>query len=145
MTSPGDEVFAGGSFYQEHSNEAREFQMAMLIDRLEAFREKYNCPAVLVGDMNTDYNSKALQYALSHGYRHAHDIATDFAEESIGYHNCFPWGFDTEYSSKPFKAAIDHILVTGEKEGAVKRFERYSPDYYFPISDHSPAYIDFEL
>lgn len=30
-------------------------------------------------------------------------------------------------------------------EGSVKRFERYSPDYYFPVSDHSPAYIDAEF
>ena len=30
-------------------------------------------------------------------------------------------------------------------DGAVKCFERYSPDYYYPLSDHSPAFIDIEL
>jgi len=40
---------------------------------------------------------------------------------------------------------IDHIYVIGEKDGSVKRFERYSPEYYYPISDHSPAYVDLEL
>jgi hypothetical protein len=44
-----------------------------------------------------------------------------------------------------FKKALDHIVISGEPEGAVKRFERYSPDYYFPISDHSMAFIDAEL
>jgi exonuclease III len=41
--------------------------------------------------------------------------------------------------------AIDHIFVAGAGKDAVKRFERYSPEYYFPISDHSPAYIDIEF
>ena len=128
-----------------HSDEAREYQIAMLCEALDRFRAKYDCPAFLVGDLNTGYDSKAVQSAFAKGFRHAHDIATDYAEEAVGYHYCFPDGFKTVYSDRPFKTAIDHILVAGEKEGSVKRFERYSPDYYFPISDHSPAYVDVEL
>ncbi len=128
-----------------HSDEAREYQIEMLTTALERFRAKYNCPAFLVGDLNTGYESKAVQSAFAKGFRHAHDIATDYAEEAVGYHYCFPDGFKTVYSDRPFKTAIDHILVIGEKEGSVKRFERYSPDYYYPISDHSPAYVDVEL
>ncbi len=127
------------------SDEAREYQIEMLTSALERFRAKYNCPAFLVGDLNTGYESKAVQSAFAKGYRHAHDIATDFAEEAVGYHYCFPDGFKTFYSDRPFKTAIDHILVLGEAEGSVKRFERYSPEYYYPISDHSPAYADIEL
>ena len=41
--------------------------------------------------------------------------------------------------------AIDHILVTGAEDGFVRRFERFSPDYYFPLSDHSPAFVDVEI
>ena len=128
-----------------HSDEAREYQIALLTAKLDEFRAKYNCPAFLVGDLNTGYDSKAVRSAFAKGYRHAHDIATDFAEEAVGYHYCFPNGFKTEYSDRPFKTAIDHILVLGEEEGSVKRFERYSPEYYYPISDHSPAYVDVEL
>lgn len=130
---------------QAYSDEAREYQIALLCEALDRFRAKYNCPAFLVGDLNTGYESKAVQSAFAKGFRHAHDIATDYAEEAVGYHYCFPDGFKTFYSDRPFKTAIDHILVAGEKEGSVKRFERYSPDYYFPISDHSPAYVDIEL
>lgn len=133
------------SNYLPHSDEAREYQIDLLTTALERFREKYNCPAFLVGDLNTSYESKAVQSAFAKGFRHAHDIATDYAEEAVGYHYCFPDGFKTAYSDRPFKTAIDHILVIGEKEGSVKRFERYSPDYYYPISDHSPAFVDVEL
>lgn len=127
-----------------HSDEAREYQIELLTTALDRFREKYNCPAFLVGDLNTGFDSKAVQSAIAKGYRHAHDIATDYAEEAVGYHYCFPDGFKTFYSDRPWRTAIDHILVIGEEEGSVKRFERYSPEYYYPISDHSPAFIDIE-
>lgn len=143
--SPSDKLFSQGSEYQEYSDEAREYQLSALVQKVNHYYHKYNCPAIIVGDMNTDYNSKAIQTALSCGYKHAYNVATEFAESSIGYHQCFPWGYETKYSDKPFESAIDHILVTNEKEGSIKRFERYSPDYYFPISDHSPAFIDVEF
>ena len=127
------------------SDKAREYQIALAIEKIEKYTKKYNCPAIFVGDMNTGYNTDAIRYAIDHGFRHARYIATDFANDTIGYHNCFGWGYEKFYLDQPFENAIDHILVKGEKEGSVKVFERYSPDYYFPISDHSPAYIDIEI
>ena len=127
------------------SDEAREQQIAMVLEKLREYRERYQCPAILVGDMNTAYHSKAMRFIRDQGFRHAHDIATDYAEESVGYHYCFPDGYRTQYDDRPFETAIDHIYVIGESEGALKRFERYSPEYYYPISDHSPAYIDMEF
>ena len=144
--SPAEESQAfGNTQYQLGSDEAREYQIHLLVNKIKEYREKYHCPAVLVGDLNTDYRSKAVQYLLKNGYRHAHDIAIEYAEESIGYHDCFPWGYTTEYYDQPFENAIDHIFIIGEPCGSVKRFDRYSPEYYFPISDHSPAFIDVEL
>ena len=143
--SPSETQSFGNTKFQAGSDEARELQIALLARKIEEYRAKYRCPAVLVGDLNTDYQSKAVQYLLKNGFRHAHDIATEYAEENIGYHDCFPWGYETKYYDGPFEKAIDHIFVIGETDGAVKRFERYSPDYYFPISDHSPAYIDVEF
>lgn len=132
-------------WYREGSDDAREYQISILLEKIKIYREKYNCPAVLVGDLNTGYNSKAVSHILSQGFRHAHHIATEYAEESVGYHYCFPDGFKTHYDDAPFETAIDHIYVIGEKEGAVKRFERYSPEYYYPISDHSALYADIEF
>jgi len=143
--SPSETQSFGNTKFQPGSDEEREHQIAILANKMKEYRAKYHCPAVLVGDLNTDYHSKAVQYLLKNGFRHAHDIATEYAEESIGYHDCFPWGYETKYYDSPFEKAIDHIFVIEEVDGSVKRFERYSPDYYFPISDHSPAYIDIEF
>ena len=137
----GDE---GHPSYRPHSHEAREYQMNMMIDHLEKFRQKYNCPAVAVGDINAKYDSLAIKAALTRGYRHAHDIAVEYADERNGWHYCFPDGY-VEYEPTPFKEGIDHILVGGEPEGFVKRFERYTPDYYVSLSDHYPVFADVEF
>ncbi|MBQ4384222.1 MAG: endonuclease/exonuclease/phosphatase family protein [Firmicutes bacterium] len=134
-----------GRNVQEGSDRARELQLALLTDRILEYYGKYGCPAFLVGDLNTGYLTPAVQTALRAGFRHAHDIAEEYAEEAVGYHYCFPDGFETYYYDRPFERAIDHILVYGAAPGTVKRFERYSPDYYYPVSDHSAAYVDVEI
>ena len=145
MTSPQNEDDLKKFGCRIGSDEAREQQISLLMEKMNAYRAKYDCPAILVGDMNTSYNSKAMQTVLVNGFRHAHDIATEYVEKAVGYHYCFASCYETEYYDWPFEKALDHIYVIGEDEGAVKRFERYSPDYYFPISDHSPAYVDLEI
>lgn len=143
--SPNDPTTFGNDQYLLGSNEARKYQIASVLEKIEKYRQKYHCPAVLVGDMNCPYPSLAMQYVRSKGFRHAHDIANEYAEEAVGYHYCFSDGYETKYYDSPFESAIDHIYVIGEKKGAVKHFKRYSPEYYYSISDHSPAYIDIEL
>ncbi len=132
------------SSYYPYSNEAREYQINLMLDQLEALREKYDCPAIAVGDLNDVYDSLAVKAAFARGYRHAHDIATDYADDRNGHHYCFPNGYEMYENPKPFEEGIDHILVKGEPDGFVKRFERFTPDYYMPLSDHFPAFIDVE-
>ena len=143
--SPTDANSFGNDQYLLGSDEARMYQIASVAEKIGKYREKYHCPAILCGDMNTGYNSAAIEYTRAQGFCHAHDIATEYREEAVGYHYCFADGYKKYYYDEPFESAIDHILVIGEREGAVKRFERFSPEYYFPISDHSPAFIDVEL
>ena len=130
--------------YQLGSDEAREYQLNMAINRLEELKAQYDCPVILVGDLNANYNSTAVQSALKRGYSHAHDIATDFIDEDWGYHYCFGDGYKP-YIEKSFEYGIDHILVKYAPENFVSRFERYTPDYYLPLSDHSPVFIDVIL
>lgn len=130
--------------YQAGSDEARVYQLNLAMDRLEEFRAEYDCPAVLVGDLNADYTMPVIRNALSRGFGHAHDLAADYADEDWGYHYCFGDGY-RPYVSAPFEKGIDHILVKYAPEGFVRRFERYTPDYYLPLSDHSPVFADVAL
>lgn len=131
--------------YQPHSAEARVYQINLLIEKIRCYQEKYNCPSVIVGDLNAGYDSKCVQSALNNGYSHAHDIATEYVDESAGLHYCFGDGFESYYYDYPFERAIDHILINGKENLVVRRFERYSPEYYLPLSDHSPTFIDAEI
>lgn len=143
--SPDNADGVNPGWVQPFSDEVRQLQLSMLTDVINRYQTQYGCPAFVGGDLNTDYRSTAVQTALAAGFRHAHDIATEYVDESVGYHNCFREVLEMTYFDAPFETAIDHILVKGEKEGTVKRFARYSPDYYLPISDHSPVYVDIEL
>ena len=130
--------------YQAGSDEARVYQLNMTMDRLEAYHEKYGCPVVLVGDLNSKYNSPVIQNALARDFEHAHNIAVEFADEDWGYHYCFGDGYKP-YEPAPFEKAIDHILVKYAPAGFVRRFERYTPEYYLPLSDHSPVFAEVVL
>ena len=130
--------------YLEGSDEARVYQLNLAMDRLEKLQAAHGCPVVLVGDLNAPYTQAAIQSALQRGYAHAHSLATEFADEEWGIHSCGPKGFKP-YVSAPFEKAIDHILVKYAAQDFVRRFERYTPDYYLPLSDHSPVFVDVLL
>ncbi len=129
---------------QPHSSDARDIQLEEVINVAESFAKKYGCPSVVVGDLNSNYNSSTLRVAFKRGFVHAHDIATDYRDETNGCHYCFPSGYKG-YEPCAFENGIDHILIKGIKDGAVNRFDRYYPEYYMPLSDHFPTYIDVEF
>lgn len=135
-----------GEKRQAGSDEVRRRQIAQAIEAINKYSAKYgNCPAMLVGDMNAQYNTPAISYALNEGgYEHAHNIATEFRHEGRGYNGCNPKA-PGKWQDMPFETAIDHILVKNAPDGAVKCFDRYCPDYYLLLSDHAPVYIDIQL
>ncbi len=130
--------------YLAGSDEARAYQMGLAAEAVVAMQEKYACPAVLVGDMNARLDSPALARAFAAGFVHAHDVAVEYADETSGYHICNNAGYGP-YRDAPFAAAIDHILVRGAEAGFVRRFDRYQPEYYLPLSDHAPVFADVEI
>ena len=132
------------TIYQEGSDEARKYQMEIAIEKLDEYQEKYNCPIILMGDFNAGYTSMVVQYVLAKGFQHAHDVAVEYADESRGYHTCTTKGYGP-YRDEPFRSSMDHIFVKDIDEGAVRRFDRFAPEYYLPLSDHLPVYIDIEL
>lgn len=134
----------GSNNYQEGSDEARKYQLEIAISKIKEYQETYKCAAILVGDLNAEYKSIGLEYAFEEGFKHGHDIAVDYVDETCGMHECTTAGFGP-IRPGTFEEAIDHILVNGAEEGAVRRFERYSPQYYVSLSDHSPVYIDMEF
>lgn len=133
-------------WYRKGSDQVRMLQLKMATAVIDRYRAQYGgCPVILVGDLNTDYRSKAVQYALSEGgYQHGHDVAVEFAHEGNGYNYCMPTG-PGKWQHLPFEAAIDHILVKGLAAEAVRRFDRYETEEYCFISDHAPVWIDVEI
>ena len=134
----------GSRNYQPGSGLARGYQMDLAIDRLDALAKQYPSPQVILGDFNTAYHSEPIDAAFRRGFAHAHDIAVEYAAPDNGYHACFPNKLEP-YTPKPFEAAIDHILIRSAPQGFVRRFERYLPESYLPLSDHAPVWADVRL
>jgi endonuclease/exonuclease/phosphatase family metal-dependent hydrolase len=130
--------------YRPYSDEARAYQMDLAIDRLDSLQKKYHCPAVIMGDMNAQRSKPCIQHALSRGFAHCYDLAVEHRDEGNGHHYCFPDGYKG-YTPGPAANAIDHILVRGFDEGAIRTYDRYAPDYYMCLSDHIPVWIDVEI
>ena len=133
------------SRYQPYSAEAREYQIGLLIARIDEWQAKYNCPAILVGDLNSGIGSLALNAAFAAGFEHAHDMATLYRDETMGVHYCHPDRYEKLPYPRKFDSAIDHILMRGMPEGSVRRFCRYAPAYYMDASDHFPVWADVEM
>ena len=134
-------------FYQAGSDEAREYQLRLCVGLVDKYRAKYgDCPVVIAGDLNTGKGSLAHEFIEKEaGYTHAHDAAVEFATEAIGYCSCNAEGPAPKWWDSSYEKADDHIYVKGMPEGAVKRFDRYCPEYYLALSDHAPVYIDVEF
>ena len=130
--------------YQAGSDAARVYQISLAIDRLDEWLAQYDCPQVLMGDLNTPYDSAPIRAAQARGFSHAHDIAAEYADETNGWHPCGPKVLEP-YQPKPFQEGIDHILLRRAPEGFVRRFERDMPEDYLTLSDHAPVWIDVEL
>ena len=127
------------------SEEAKAWQIARLSEEVNALQEKYVCPAVFVGDFNTWPAGLAVREAVKSGFTHAHDVATEYATDTTGMHYCYGDRYSGTFRDGGFAHSIDHIMVKGFGEGAIKRFERYCPDYFLPISDHSPVWVDVTI
>ena len=134
-------------YYQAGSNEAREYQLRMAVALVDKYRAQYgDVPVVIAGDMNTGTNSPALKFIENEaGYTHAHDAATEYTTELSGYCSCGWDGPAPKWWDSAYSAADDHIYVKDMPAGAVKRYDRYMPEYYLSLSDHAPVYIDVEF
>ena len=132
-------------YYQAGSDEARVYQLGLFMDKAEELSKKYeSCPIVLVGDMNAWGRSTAVLSAYERGYSDAREIATGYADSGHGMHKCGEDGYGPYVQGDPIKA-LDRVFIKNANEGFVRNFIRFNEDYYMPLSDHLPVYIDVEV
>lgn len=130
--------------YQPHSAQARAWQLGLLMDELDGLQARYSCPAIMLGDFNAGLASLTVQSAFARGWQHAHDTATEYADEGNGHHPCDDSGYQP-YAPRPFEFSLDQILFRHAPEGFVRRFDRYAGEEYMALSDHLPVWADVVL
>ncbi len=128
------------SFYQAGSNTARAWQIALASAEMERVMAKYNCPGVIVGDLNASVKSLCLEKAFSLGWKEIHDVAEE-RDETRGHHHCGGDGFSRDEPGL-FETAIDHILLKNADGIRVPYFRRVTDEYLDPVTDHYPLYAE---
>lgn len=131
-------------WYREGSAEARVAQIGLVTRRAEELTERYGCPAFLMGDLNDTLAAPSLRSALADGWEQTHELCRGERDEGHGHHICYPDRF-APYEPKPYREAIDHILIRNRGETAIERFLRYTEPSFEPLSDHFPVYVDITL
>ncbi len=130
--------------YQEGSDLARAAQIGMATEKADELTAKYRCPAVLMGDLNDMLGSPALTAAKSAGWQETHALCTGERCDTRGYHYCFPDGWRHDPPGE-YEKAIDHILIKAPGNTEIRRFCRFTEEFFEPLSDHFPVYIEAVL
>ena len=130
--------------YQAHSAEARAYQIRQAASRMDAIIQEYNCPGIIMGDLNAGIDSLCLKAAKDDGWIDAHYLARGYSDNTRGHHYCSPQGFKRD-AVGTFEQAIDHILLKNLGDASVESFRRITPEYFDKASDHYPLYIEFVI
>jgi len=130
--------------YQAGSNQARAWQIRLAMAKMEEVMEARHCPCLILGDFNASMDSLCMEAVLSNGWQEVHDLTVGERDEYNGHHDCYAWGYNP-YDPKPFRKAIDHIVLKSPVKVTVKNFLRITPKWFDCISDHYPLYTDIEF
>ena len=108
--------------------------------------EKYSCPVVGMGDLNSPYALPTLDYLKVAGWKLAKEEAAISSDVS-SHHGDPVRGEDMRYhgerTPKDFTESLDHIFYRGEM--IPKWFIVVDTQYALDASDHSPILCDFEM
>jgi len=132
---------------QPGSNMARTSQAALVCAEAATIIDRFHCPVFLTGDMNARESDLAVQIFFTAGFKPCYKMATEFADDHNGHHNCFPksgYSRDSD-TTRPTREAgsIDHCMVINDNGLIeVKRFDCVMDEYTVPLTDHYPLVID---
>lgn len=135
---------------QAGSNNARLEQAGLIIEQARQMLETDDVPVFVMGDMNCNHASTAIQAFVVDGYKSASKEASEKRDGSRGYHSCSENGFspETEDQLKDVNGdtAIDHILYKNcDNKADVRYYTIIHTSFTYPMSDHAPRYVDVTL
>jgi len=132
-----------GESSQAGSNAWRERQAAEIVAETKRLEKLYGCPVFVQGDLNTQTTSDAFAVLINGGFLNCQKISTVSTDDKRGYHSCSPSGYTTTLSAGTYTAnGIDHMLVRNLGSSEVMTFGHILPEFYYPLSDHFPVYVD---
>lgn len=119
-------------------------QLAMLMAEL---KEKFNCPVIAMGDMNTTISSDVFRVYEERGISHFFDKAKE-RDTVCSVHGNPLRGEDGKFHGKKttedYTSSIDHIIGLGNGYN-VLCYRVIEDKEALDATDHSPVYADIDL
>ncbi len=135
-------------FYQSEATSGRTENAKVLVSRCKTIYQKYKCPIIAGGDLNTKMPTEPITTLKNGGLTHIYDLAKNKID--IGAHHAYP-----QYSEE-FGYLNTFYYPHSNQEGSIDHIFSYKADslefinYYVSIeefalmsSDHCPIVVDF--
>ena len=135
-------------FYQSEAAEGRVENAKTIAARCKAIYDKYNCPVIMGGDLNTKLSTEPINYLKGSGLIDIRANSTEWSKikghhtypefsEALGY-------YDVYYSpNSSYGDSIDHAFCYGNESVTFDRYHVVTEPFALMSSDHCPIIVDF--
>ncbi len=137
-------------FWQTNAAAGRIENAKDLSKRCKEMADKYNCPIVAGGDLNTAYNSDPIRTLKQNGFTHIYDIAEN--KNNVCSHHAYPeFSKDLGYYStisvpkNDYTSSIDHVLAYNDENLSFENYYVVTEEFALMSSDHCPIIVDFSF
>lgn len=128
------------------SSNARAEQVKTIMQTVEKLKNKYDCPVIVVGDMNAVNDSQAMKNFYEGGYLPCETLATNITDMTNGHHLCKPHDPPSRAGlNRTRNEAIDHLLLYNGKDVEIRNFICEKSMFTIMITDHCPNILDIVL
>ncbi len=130
----------------EEDYELRRLNAVQLLNRMNLLKDRYNCPVIAFGDLNSRPDSPAIKYLYEQGVQSSYDLSKE-PHKICTIHGNPERGEDKLFHGKKteldFMKTIDHIVTY--KDFSFDKQVVVEDGCVLDSSDHSPVYVDFEF
>ncbi len=135
-------------YWQSDSGPERIQNAKQVLARCKQIADKYGCPVIAGGDLNTKYNTDPTRILKNGGLKHIYELAEKRNE--VSSHHSYPI-FDKEYGyftllngpTNSYLSSIDHIFAYNYEGITLKNYYILADELALMTSDHCPIITDF--
>ncbi len=137
-------------FYQSDAASDRVENAKMLASRCKNIADKYKCPVIAGGDLNTKPGTDPIKTLTNAGLKHIRDLASNKNNKQTSH--AYPefskdFGYYNQITppSNDHTKSIDHVFAYNADTVSFKNYYVVTEEFALMSSDHCPIVVDFSF